>query len=154
MIKKLVHPFAIALAFLLFQSPAALANHCGCMHGHMMHGMIEKLDLTKEQKDKIKDIMDKSRSAVKNKRDEMHDIRMSINEAYANDSMTKDKIDEFVKKEEKIVGAMLKMRMMDRLEISKVLTKEQREKLNVMAKKHTEERKDHGSCEHKKDSKK
>jgi Spy/CpxP family protein refolding chaperone len=133
--KKFLYLSALALSFVLFQSPAALASHepCGCAAAtHKVHEVIKDLDLTKDQKDKIKKIMDQARDGLKAKHHESHDVRMLINSSFKNDTITEPKIDEFVNKEQQIIGAMLKIRMMERYELAKVLTTEQKAKLNLL----------------------
>ncbi|MDF1758092.1 MAG: Spy/CpxP family protein refolding chaperone [Legionellaceae bacterium] len=148
MIKKFLSMSAFVLAFLLVQSPVAMAGHCGCEMGKKMHEMMAKLDLNKEQQDKIKGIMDKHKEGMKVKHDELHDVRMLANTAFNEDKMTESKVDEFVNKETQIVGEMMKCRMMERFEVSQVLTPEQKKKLHAMMDKWKADHKDK-KCDHK-----
>lgn len=134
MIKKFISICALALSVLVFIAPAAQAcGHCGCSKiAHKMHEAMEKLNLTPEQMEKIKAIKDKAHESLHAKRDEMKNLEMMINAAYKDGSMTEAKIDEFVVKKMHVVGAVMKTRMMERFEISKILTAEQKQKLNDM----------------------
>jgi Spy/CpxP family protein refolding chaperone len=134
MIKKFIKICALAASFLVFVAPTAQADHhCGCGKiAHKMHEAIEKLNLTTEQKDKIKAIHAKSHESIQAKRHEMKNLEMMVNASFQDGSMTEAKIDEFVNKKMHIVGAVMKVRMMERFEISKILTAEQKQKLNDM----------------------
>lgn len=136
MFKKFISICALALSVFVFISPVAQAgDHCGCMSmnlGHKMHEAMEKLNLTAEQKDKIKAIKEKAHEAMKSKHEEMHNLMMMINASYKDGSMNEAKVDEYANKKMHIIGAVIKTRMMERLEISKILTPEQKEKLSQM----------------------
>ncbi|MDP3706431.1 MAG: Spy/CpxP family protein refolding chaperone [Legionellaceae bacterium] len=139
---------ALALSLSLCQSSVAFAHHedherCFDAGGMKMHKMIENLDLTAEQKDKIKSISDKAHEVGKAKRDELHAIHMQVNDVFDSHSMNETKIDGFVSQEQQIIGAMIKLKMMERLDICNVLTDEQRAKMADMMKKWEEKHKEH-----------
>lgn len=133
MFKKFLSISIFALSLLCLQSKAAFAHHCGCGEmSHKMHEAMEKINLSDEQKGKIKEAMDKAHDALKAKHDEMRDVRMLINGAFKDGTMNEAKIDEFSNKQMHIMGAIMKIRMMERFAISQVLTDEQKEMLNDM----------------------
>lgn len=149
MAKKFFSIFVIALSLLVIQTSTSFAGEeCGCQAMAMkMHDAVAKLDLTQEQKDKIKEVVSRTRDANNAKRDEMRDLRMLINSSFKDNTMTESKIDEFANKQMHVMGDIIKMRMMERFDISKTLTPEQKEKLNEMMHKIMEENaKEKGMC--------
>lgn len=149
MIKKFISICALAVSFMAFVAPQVQASDCGCHKiAHKMHEAMEKLNLTAEQKDKIKVINEKAHATIQAKRDEMRNLEMMINAAYKDGSINEAKIDEFANKKMQIVGAVMKTKMMERFEISKILTAEQKEKLNQMVHNWMEKhmQKHHKSC--------
>ncbi len=133
MYKKIAYLCALTISFFLFLSPAAMAGHCGCSENRdKIYHEIQKLDLTPEQKEKIENIKTKSHEALKAKREEMNASIISINNAYKDGSMTEPKIDEYSHKNMQIFGAIIKIDMMERFEVSKVLTDKQKEKLDMI----------------------
>lgn len=139
---------ALALSLSLCQASSAFAHdseHMNCFagSGEKMHKMVDKLDLTADQKTKIKDIAEKAKAVEVAKRDELKTIHMQVNDTFHANGMTETKIDGFVNQEQQIIGAMIKVRMMERLDISNVLTEAQKTKMSDMMKKWEEKHKEH-----------
>ena len=139
---------ALALSLSLCQTSAAFASdhdRMKCLDGggKKIHKLIDKLDLTSDQKAKIKDIAEKAKTVEMSKQDELRAIHMQVNDAFQSNSVNETKIDGFVSQEQQVIGAMIKVRMMERLDISNVLTDEQKTKLSDMMKKWKEKHKEH-----------
>ena len=136
MFKKFLYICTLVISIMCLQSKAAFAHHCGCGEmSHKMHEAMKKIDLTEEQKGQIKEAIDKANDALKAKHDEMRDVRMLVNGAFKDGTMNEAKIDEFSNKQMHIMGALVKIRMMERLAISQVLNEEQKKMLNDMLQK-------------------
>lgn len=132
--KKFLSALIVAAAFIFASGQAAQAGHCSCDKiAHKMHKIIDKLNLTSEQKEKIKSIRDKAHTVIKGKHDEMKSIEIMVNAAYKDGSMTEAKIDEYTNKKVQVIGAVIKTRMMERLEISNILTTEQKQEIDKIA---------------------
>lgn len=133
MLKKILSICTISLAFFIFNSSTALACNCkSAQMGYKIHEILEKLDLSDEQKDKIKMLSTKTHEMMQAKRAEMHDLIMTINTSYMDGSISEPKIDEFAHKKMEIMGAIIKARMLERFEISKILTDAQKQEVNKM----------------------
>src|SRR3990167_9404522 len=149
MIKKFLSISSLVIACLVFLSPNALANHCGCEEAsHKMHEVVATLDLTQKQKDKIKGIFDRARDAATAKYNEMYDVHMLVNAAYADGTMTEDKLNEFINKQQQIVSGLVKIRMTERFDLSKVITPEQKQKLDKIINDWMKDHKDNSKAMH------
>jgi len=130
---KLLSFSALALSLSLSQTSVAFAEHTvKCFDGQRLEKAIKKLDLSADQKTKIEAICEKAKADIIAQRETFRAAHMEVNEAFKSNSMTEDKMDSFVSKEEKIVGAMIKIRMMERLDINNVLTDDQKAKVADM----------------------
>lgn len=132
--KKLMSLSALALSLSLAQAPLAFADHGKGRFGggQKMSQVVSQLDLSADQKVKIKAICDKAKSERKAKHQELRAVRMQINQAFGSNSVTESKIDEFATQEQQIMGEIVKIRLTERLEVSKVLTDEQKAKMADM----------------------
>ena len=143
--KRFIRTAAVVLSTLLFQSSVALAYTCAHEDHHTpgVHEIMHHLDLTKEQQEKVKVICDKAHHAIEAKDKELKDVRTLAIAAYKDGSMDEAKIEEFVKKKEHILGDMVRIKMMQRYEVGKLLTQEQKDK----AAKIMEEKFKHHKCD-------
>ncbi len=130
--KKLIGLTAIALAITV--------NVPSFAHGHMKHfgakieKAADKLNLSDEQKNKIKAIQKNTHDALKPIWEELRPVRAKINDSFKTGPMDEGQIDNFVNQEKDIMGRMLKIRMNERNEINKVLTEQQRVQVYNMMK--------------------
>lgn len=138
MYKKILSLSVLALSFNLAHSTIAFA-HKGHCDAHAYRQQIEKLDLTNDQKTKIKDIVVKTDEALMRDRAELKTLHKEANEEFVANTMDDSKIDKIVDKKLPIIGDMMKLRMKERLAISQVLTDAQKAKIAQMIAKHAEE---------------
>jgi Spy/CpxP family protein refolding chaperone len=134
---------ALALALVVGQAPTAFADHHeGMKKGDWVLHVAEKLDLTTEQKVKVKMYADKAKMEVNMKQHDMSNLRVTVNEAFKSGAMTDAKVDEFAGQEQQLIGAVIKARLQERFNVYSILTDKQKEKMNEMtakwAKKHME----------------
>lgn len=129
--KKLMTFSALALSLSLSQAPLVYAEHTtDCFNGEKIHKMVKKLNLTSDQQTKIKAIIDRAHTEMQTKHKELAALRVDVNNAFHTNAMTESKMDGLVSQEQQVMGAMLKIRMMERLDITNVLTDEQKAKLS------------------------
>ena len=130
-----------ALALSMSMSQATLACDCdmnsarGEHYEHMtskFEHMTEKLDLTADQKEKIKTISEKARNDMKPMFEEIRANRMKLNELADAKDIDQTQIDKTIDQNKDIMGSMMKMRVMTRHDIMVVLTDKQKAKLDVM----------------------
>ncbi len=139
MYKKILSLSVLALSFNLAQSTEAFAHKGHCYDKHGYRHQIEKLDLTNDQKVKIKEIIIKTDEVIMRDHAELKALHKETNEEFIANTMTDAKIDQIVDKKLPIIGDMMKARLKERLAISQVLTDAQKEKIAQMIAKHAEE---------------
>ena len=114
-----------------------------CMHGeHGMgsghHGMdsdsqvdrmVERLDLTKEQRDKVRAIVDKSRPQTRELRDKFSENRKQLQTLTQLGTVKESEIRKLADIQGKLMADMIVQRSKVRGEVNAVLTPEQREKM-------------------------
>lgn len=128
---KVLSLSALALSLSLTQT-SVFAESEGmqhCFHGERLHKIVDELNLTPEQKEKIHSIRDNARETYRAKFKEIRSLRMQINEAFKSGPVDETKMDSFVNQKKEIVGVIFKTRLMERNDISNVLTDQQRQKL-------------------------
>ncbi len=95
----------------------------------MMH-MVQKLDLTKEQRQAIWAIMDEQRDKMRDKRDDMFELRKALKEATTSDNYDAVKVRQLADTKAKMMSDMIVERTETMNRIRKVLTAEQVKKLD------------------------
>jgi periplasmic protein CpxP/Spy len=126
--KKLLVLFASIALLLASPSYAEYKKH------HRMHfkQMIKGLDLSGEQKDKIRAIMQSSRQDMKRMRGDMRMFRKQIKGMAMNDEYDSKKAAMLIDKKAGEFAAMMKLRMNRMHQVFSVLTPEQKQKLKNM----------------------
>ncbi len=115
-----------ALVFSLAISPAVFA-HDSCGGG--MKKMLESLKLDATQKEKIKPIMDNMKSTMKADVAQMKDLNKQLNEQTLSATMDQSTVDGLLDKKVKLMGDMMKAKVMAKNQIYVVLKPEQKTKL-------------------------
>lgn len=120
---------ALALVFTLGQpvfantiSPTQ-SKPCHC-HDHKK--LLNQLNLTQEQKTKIKTIKMQAQKTIKENYRQLKAIKEQINALIANEKLDEAKLDSLINQRNKIAGAMLKNRVMMKNQIYNQLTNEQK----------------------------
>jgi len=113
-----------------------ISHACGGMggpgghhRGGMMMHMMEKLDLTKQQRQTIRKIRNEQRDQMSAKQDEMFDIRKTLREQATGDNYDAGKVRELANAKAKIMTEMTVKRIETMRRIRKELTPEQVSKL-------------------------
>ncbi|KGP63459.1 hypothetical protein EP47_05560 [Legionella norrlandica] len=96
-----------------------------------------KLNLTQEQKAKIKAIKTQARSITKANYKQLKVIKQQINALIMSEKIDEAKLDNLISQRNKITGAMLKNRIMMKNQIYNVLTNEQKLQYKNMKQSHT-----------------
>ena len=132
---------ALTIALSLSQSVMACGDK-GCskhMKNHhsesRMDKVVEKLDLSTEQKAKIKVIRTKARADMAPEFKKLHALRHEKNQLVAEPKMNEHKLDKIIHQEKEAWGAIMKIRAMERHDISMELTPKQKEKMKEMTRK-------------------
>lgn len=135
--KKLSWLVTIALALIFGQPSFASCDedqkHCSAHHRFDKLAM--ELELTPEQKTKIKAYKDQSRASMKASYTQLKALRSQINELIKSDKIDDAKLDNLVAQVNKIKGAMLKNRIMMQHEMYSLLTEKQKVKYQELKKK-------------------
>jgi periplasmic protein CpxP/Spy len=114
-----------------------------CMHGGRgmgfgRHGMdsdsqvdrmVERLDLTKEQRDKVRAIVDKTRPQTRELRDKLSENRKQLQTLTQKGTAKESEIRKLADNQGKLMADMIMQRSKVQGEINAVLTPEQREKM-------------------------
>lgn len=141
------------IAATLIGSLAATAAHAGkgCgkdHHGlrgldseHRINRLADRLELSTEQRDKVRAIADKSRPAVRAVHDKMRDNRQAMHVLMQQEKPTEAEVRKLADVRGKLVAEMTVLRVRMKSDIHAVLTPEQRDKL----KQHSEQRRRHAS---------
>ena len=130
--KKIIWLSALALSMSLSQATFACDCEMPSSPKDRLERMTHKLDLTADQKMKIKAIGDKAREEMKPKYDEMRSNRMQLNELAAAKEIDQAKVDKLIDQNKEIFGTIMKMRVIVRHDVDMLLTDKQKEKLDKM----------------------
>lgn len=133
--KKIICLSALALSFSLSQAPLTYAGHSKCFAGEHVAKMTEKLDLTTDQKAKIKAIREKAKADLMPLHKDMIANRQAVNALFKSGTVDDSKLETLFNQEKETLGSILKVRMMERRDISNLLTDKQKEKLAGMMQK-------------------
>lgn len=94
-------------------------------HGDKMMHMIEKLDLTKEQRTSIWKIMDEQKGKMGGNREEMYSIHKALREAASSENYDQDKVRELANKKASMMSDMIVQRTESMNKIRQLLNEEQ-----------------------------
>lgn len=106
-------------------------EHKGEYRSGMKHVMKE-LDLTKEQRESLREIKKESREQMKNNREQMREIRKQLHEEASSEKYDASKVREIADKKAKLMSDMLVKKMESMQRIRKELTPEQRKEFDEM----------------------
>ena len=99
--------------------------------GEMRH-MMKELDLTKDQRETVREIKSENREQMKNNREQMREIRKQLHEEATSDDYDAAKVRELADKKAKLMSDMLVNKMQSMQRIRKELTAEQQEEFDEM----------------------
>ncbi len=132
--KKLMWMPAVLFSAVVAHMPVANAAD-GMAHCEYLEKIEKKLDLSAEQKSKIKEIHDKARDTIKADVVKARDIHAQINEQIKAGGKDSSKLDDLVKQETDVVSDIIKARIAVRLQVYDVLTDAQKQKFAGMVSK-------------------
>lgn len=129
--KKLVCLSALALSLSMTQVTFACdkMSHFG---GDRMEKLTTKLDLTADQKAKIKTIRDQAHQANQPKFDQLHTLHAQMNDLLSASTVDESKLDDMISQEKDLLGAIIKTHAMEKHDISNVLTDQQKTKFKAL----------------------
>lgn len=131
MYKKFLWIIAFTLSFVLSQS--AFSDSWGCGEG--MKNMLQSLKLDDAQKEKLKPILDQQQASMKDLGSQMNALDTQIDQQINSGKPDQTALDELVDKKAKLIGSMIKTKIMTKIQIYSLLTAEQKTKLQDMMKK-------------------
>lgn len=137
MSKKLIWLATCALTFILVQPSFACGQNdkpCDAAH-HRFDKLEAALELTPEQKAKIKAYKEQTRTSMKTNYAQLKALRSQISVLVKSDKIDEAKLDSLVEQVNKIKGAMLKNRIMMQHEMYVLLTDKQKAKYQELKKK-------------------
>ena len=114
----------------VFAAQTVLANSCHC--GEKLEKMVNALNLTSDQKDKIKPIFDQLKSTMKDKWTQIKDIKMQMDQQSAGDEMDVAVINGLIDKKMALMGDIMKAKASAKAQIMDILTDKQ--KMQIKAK--------------------
>jgi len=116
--------WTVAFAFSLIFSQAVLADSWGCGEG--LKQMLTTLNLTDDQKAKLKPIMDQLKTGMTNLGPQMADLDKQINTLVSSDNMDSSALDSLVDQKAKLIGGAMKAKLMAKNQVMAILTPEQK----------------------------
>jgi protein CpxP len=122
-----------ALVFSFALSQIAVADSWSCRKG--MEDMVGSLKLDNAQKAKIKPILEQLKSQMKDNGTQMKDVDMQISQQADAANMDEATIDSLIDKKTKLIGNMIKAKIMTKNQIFAILNTQQKTELNTMMKK-------------------
>jgi protein CpxP len=131
--KKFLWIVAVAMSLALGQTAFADSDNDGCGSG--MKKMVEVLDLTKEQKEKVMPMLDQLKMTIKGDWAKIKDLRQQINAQVESDKMDQATLDGLLAQKEKIMTDMMKAKVMTKHQMFMMITPEQKVKYSAMMKK-------------------
>ncbi|MCL9683615.1 Spy/CpxP family protein refolding chaperone [Legionella maioricensis] len=123
----------VALAFSFILSQTAAADSWGCRKG--MEEMVGSLKLDNAQKTKIKPVLEQLKAQMKDNGSQMKDVDIQINQQADSATMDQATIDSLVDKKTKLIGNMIKAKIVAKNQIFAILNTKQKAELNMMMKK-------------------
>lgn len=102
---------------------------CQNHHGRGMHAVLEKLDLSEEQRGQIDAIFQKSRSRLREKWTELRDVSQQLHALALSDSYDEGRVNSLADRKGDLVTELAKLKAAEMAKVHAVLTPEQREKM-------------------------
>lgn len=130
MLKTLFRTVLFTLALVTTQT--ALADAFGCGEG--MKSMLATMKLEQAQIDKIKPVLVHFNSDVKDTANMMKPLDIQISQQGLSDKMDPKVLSDLVDKKAKLIGNMMKSKIIAQNQILAILTPEQRQQMQVMIK--------------------
>ena len=144
--RKIILLLALAMTLCVGPISVVYADHGKCFMGTHVAKAISKLDLTADQKTKIKAIRDKAKQDLAPLHKQMMVTHQQIEELFKAAKIDDSKFDSLINDKKELIGSIIKIRMNERRDISNVLTEQQKQKLATMMQqwktKHKEESQD------------
>lgn len=134
MYKKFLWTIIFVSAFMLNQMVFADSSVCR----ESLSKMVQSVNLDDGQKAKVKSILDQLKSNLKASGSQMHDLDTQLTEQVNSSNMDQDKANGLVDQQTKLIGDMIKARIMATNQIFSILNPQQKEKLQAMIKKSEE----------------
>ncbi len=132
MIKKMILLPALALS-LTFSVPSFADQHengqCPCMR---MQKISQELNLTADQKEKIKAIKEEARKSLQANKEEMISIRTQVKELIKSDKIDEAKLNKLLEQKKEILASKMKTKIMMKNQIYNVLNAQQKAKFSAM----------------------
>lgn len=128
----------VSLAFSLVFSEAALADSWGCGEG--LRAMVESLKLNTDQKEKIKPILSQLKLDMSAKGIQMRGLDTQLKQQVESSNMNQATVDDLINKKTKLIGDMMKAKIMAKNQIYTILDEKQKTELQAMVSKLEEKR--------------
>lgn len=126
-----------SLAFALLFSQSVIAMHqdsnCHCRGPMMKMMMIEnKLNLTQEQKDKLKSFRVQNQAQLQGSREKMKTLRNEMHELVKSDKIDEAKLDSLIAQKKELMGELMKNKVMMHHQLYSILNDSQKQQLEAM----------------------
>lgn len=131
MYKKLIGTLALACTLVI--SSTVFAHSGGCGEG--MKKMLESIKLDDAQKQKVMPILDSLKTSMKQSGEQMRDLSKQINAQATSASMDQSAVNDLIDKKVKLLGDMMKAKVMAKSQIYAVLNDQQKAELQSKMKK-------------------
>lgn len=129
--KKLLWIIAFTFSLCCGQSVFADKDKCG----EKLSKMVNELNLDKDQKEKVKPVIDNLKTTLKDNAEQMKDIRTQMSQQILSDKMDKANVDSLIDKKMTLVGNMMKAKAAAMNEIYGILNDKQKAKVQDKMKK-------------------
>ncbi|KTD31839.1 envelope stress induced periplasmic protein [Legionella moravica] len=131
MYKKFLWMAALVCSMVLSQS--SFSDSWGCGEG--LKSMLQSLKLDDEQKAKIKPMLDQQQASMKDFGTQMSVLDAQIEQQINATKFDQSALDELIDKKAKLIGSMIKTKIMTKMQIYSVLSADQKTELQNMMKK-------------------
>lgn len=131
MYNKLLWTVVFICSLIMSQSMHASSIRCGVG----IKKMVDSLKLDETQKAKIDPILEKLQANMQNIGEEMNQVDTDLQQAIDSDTMDPDKVNGLVDKKSKLIGEMIKAKIMVQSQIVYILNPQQKKELQAMMKK-------------------
>ena len=135
MYKKCI--WLVAFAFSLILSQTALADSWGCGKG--IKEMVESLNLSSDQKTKVKPILEQLKSNMKQNGMQMKALDKKLNQEIDAAKVDQAKVEGLIDQKTQIIGNMMKAKINAKVQIMPILDDKQKAELHSMVKKMDDE---------------
>ncbi|MGC1183519.1 Spy/CpxP family protein refolding chaperone [Legionella sp.] len=143
MYKKLLGTLALTCSLAI--SSAAFAHFGGCGEG--MNKMLESIKLDDSQKQKIQPILANLKATMKQSGEQMRDLSKQINDQITSGNMDQSVVNDLIDKKTKLIGDMIKAKVMVKSQIYTLLNAQQKTELqNKMKQKEEQMVEKYKSC--------